>query len=815
MKRSQLFCLYLIFVFLPFWLCPMGLVSALELSNEEQDYLLKKKTIAFVSQTHYPPFEFAVKEGGHDGMCIELARWMATEIGFTARFTDTYFQEAQKAVLFGKADVLTSLFYSKNRDDSFEFTQPMFEVPASIFVVAERTDIKNIGDLNGKTIAMQKGDYAKEYLESKKISFELVNTENFATAADLVIAGKADAVIGDEQIVLYHVFKNRLTEKIKKVGDPLYIGKNCMAVMEGNSVLIGILTKGITLAQRKGILDKINKKWIGTHYSIGESPILSYIPHILISTIVLLMALLSVWFWNMKLRQEVSKRTKALKKSEQRYRSLFEESRDAISVHSRNGEFLDVNQAMLELFGYTKEEMIGTNVSKIYANPKDGRNVLSLLERGPIRDYEIKGKKKNGDEMDCLLTATARWEDDGTIVGYQGLIRDVTEKRKLEAQLQRAQKMEAVGTLAGGVAHDLNNILSGITSIPDLLLMQLPQDSPLRKPIATMELSGMRAAAVVQDLLTMARRGVPTMGVVNLNDIISDYLQSPEYSKLKSFFPGVEVKTDLAGSLLNISGSLVHLSKTVMNLLFNAAEAMPNGGTIQVSTQNQYIDMPVKGYDDVEEGDYAVLTVSDGGLGISPQDIDRIFEPFYTKKKMGRSGSGLGLAVVWGTVKDHKGYIDIQSIEKKGTSFTLYFPVCREKPAERKSSVPVEDCKGRGESILVVDDVYEQREIASNILIELGYNVVTASSGEEAVDFMKENSIDLIVLDMIMEPGIDGLDTYKKILEDHPGQKAVIASGFSETDRVIEAQRLGAGPYIKKPYTFVKIGTVVRKELDR
>ena len=193
--------------------------------------------------------------------------------------------------------------------------------------------------------------------------------------------------------------------------------------------------------------------------------------------------------------------------------------------------------------------------------------------------------------------------------------------------------------------------------------------------------------------------------------------------------------------------------------------------------------------------------------------MERIFEPFYTKKVMGRSGTGLGMAVVWGTVKDHKGYIDVQSTEGKGTMFTLYFPVTRKEITGKEKALAMEEYMGKGESILIVDDVKEQREIASRILKKLDYLVATVSSGEEAVDYMKDNSPDLLILDMIMDPGIDGLETYKRILKLHPGQKAVITSGFSETERVKEAQRLGAVKYIKKPYTMEKIGIAVKKEL--
>ncbi|NNL41024.1 MAG: response regulator, partial [Desulfobacterales bacterium] len=384
-----------------------------------------------------------------------------------------------------------------------------------------------------------------------------------------------------------------------------------------------------------------------------------------------------------------------------------------------------------------------------------------------------------------------------------------------ERKLLHAQKMEAIGTLAGGIAHDLNNILSGLVSYPDLLLMDLPEDSPLRDPVLTIQKSGEKASIMVQDLLTMTRRGVAVKKVIDLNEIISEYVKSPEYNKLKSYHPEVEVKTRLDSNLLKISGSPVHLSKIVMNLVSNAAEALPEGGRINITTQNRYIDLPVGSYDDVEEDDYVVLTVADNGTGISPQDLERIFEPFYTKKVMGRSGTGLGMAIIWGTVKDHKGYIDVESTEGKGTVFSLYFPVTRQEIEKDTNNLFINDYMGNGESILVVDDVEEQRYVAQGLLRKLGYSVTTVASGEEATEYMKKKSSDLLVLDMIMEPGIDGLETYKRILKLHPGQKAIITSGFSETSRVREAQKLGVGAYVKKPYMLEKIGMAIKKELQK
>ena len=508
----------------------------------------------------------------------------------------------------------------------------------------------------------------------------------------------------------------------------------------------------------------------------------------------------------------------ALRESEVRHRELVENAVLGIFQVTKKGQFLMANERMANIFGYdSRQDFIANadNITKLYIKPEERPIILKKIdEKGHIDGLTMNFRGKNGNPIFCNAYVRSIQRDGGEYI-YEGLLEDVTDKRKMEAQLEKAQKMEAMGTLAGGVAHDLNNILGGLVSYPELLLIQLPEDSPLRKPILTIQKSGEKAAAVVQDLLTLARRGVVVTDVVNLNDVIVEYLESPEHKKLQSYHPGTHIETHLEKDVLNILGSSIHLSTTVMNLVSNAVEAVPEGGAITICTENRYIDRPIRDYDDVMEGDYMVLTVSDTGTGISPNDIGKIFEPFYTKKKMGRSGTGLGMAVVWGTVKDHNGYIDVQSSEGKGTTFTLYFPATRKKLSEDETPLSVESYRGNRESILVIDDVEEQRKIATDMLMELGYLVVSVSSGEEAVDYLKTNKADLILLDMIMDPGMNGLDTYKKILEIYPGQKAIIASGFSETDHVKEVQSLGAGAYIRKPLLLEKIGIAVKEELEK
>ncbi|MGD9369287.1 MAG: ATP-binding protein, partial [Desulfobacteraceae bacterium] len=427
---------------------------------------------------------------------------------------------------------------------------------------------------------------------------------------------------------------------------------------------------------------------------------------------------------------------------------------------------------------------------------------------------------KDGSTVWGEVTAAFLLDDNGKPSGVLGVSRDISERRKaqqereeLHEQLARSKKMEALGLLAGGVAHDLNNVLSGIVSYPDLILLDMDEENPLKEPIKAIRSSGLKAEAIVQDLLTLARRGVVAAEALNLNKLIKEYLESPEHKKIISFNPGIQIHTELEPGLPNIYGSPVHLKNTLMNLVSNAVEAQPHGGVITITIQSRYLDRPVSGYDHVDAGEYIVFTISDRGEGISATDLPRIFEPFYTKKVMGHSGTGLGMAVVWGTVQDHNGYIDVQSTPGEGTCFTLYFPMSRLELQDNPSTVPLDSYKGNGEFILVVDDVEEQRTIAKVLLERLNYRVATVSSGEKAIAFVQKKAIDLLLLDMIMQPGIDGLDTYRSILVHRPGQKAVIASGFAETSRVKKAMALGAGPYVKKPYTIDKIGLAIRQAL--
>ncbi len=525
---------------------------------------------------------------------------------------------------------------------------------------------------------------------------------------------------------------------------------------------------------------------------------------------------------------DISERRRAeaeLKKSEEKYRSILENMEEGYWETDLAGNFTFINDSLCNFFGYSRNEMLGMN-NRNYTTPKTAARMYRLFNQvyrtgQPIRTIEYETIAKNGSIVNIEGSVLLLRDDSNQPTGFCGVNRDLTKRKQAEETLRnseekiaRSKKMESLGLLAGGVAHDLNNVLSGIVSYPELILIDLPEDSKLRESIETIKKSGHRAAAIVQDLLTVARGVAISKKPLNLCDLVGDYIHSPEFNKLQQFYPTVTFKTNFDVDLFNINASHVHVRKGVMNLVSNAAEAIKSKGMVTISIMNRYMDRPLGGYDDVKIGEYVVLSVADDGPGITSDDLERIFEPFYTKKVMGRSGTGLGLAIVWNTMLDHKGYIDVIT-DENGTIFELYFPTTREEISGKNLPIHINDYKGNGETILVVDDVESQRNISCRMLEKLGYQSKSVCSGEEAIEYLKENTADLILLDMIMDPGINGREAYERIVEIHPKQKAIIVSGFAVTDDVKATQKLGAGKYIKKPYTIEKIGLAVKEELEK
>jgi len=367
--------------------------------------------------------------------------------------------------------------------------------------------------------------------------------------------------------------------------------------------------------------------------------------------------------------------------------------------------------------------------------------------------------------------------------------------------------------MAGCVAHDLNNILSGVVSYPDLLLAQMHESDQFYAKIRKIQEAGKRAAAVVADLVMLARGGSALTTVENINDIILSHLSSIEHSGRMTNYPEAVIQTDLQPDLHNTYCSHLHIQKILLNLIGNALEAMQGKGVVRIATQNcRCVNPLTENFVAEQAGSYIKMSIADNGPGIPPKYIEHIFEPFYTTKIMGKSGTGLGLAIVWNAVQDHNGWIEVKD-NKPGALFEIYLPATIEKTYSIDTIGADRLLHGNGERILLIDDEPEQNEIMEKLITSLGYTASSATSGEEGLAFLQEQDADLILLDMIMGDGLNGRETYERILQIRPKQKVIIISGYSKNEDVLRAKALGVSQFLEKPVTLLKLSRAIKLSL--
>ncbi|MBI9089519.1 MAG: PAS domain S-box protein [Desulfobacterium sp.] len=534
--------------------------------------------------------------------------------------------------------------------------------------------------------------------------------------------------------------------------------------------------------------------------------------------------LVSSVFLNVVLTLILAVLVRAIDESGKKFRLLADNTVDLIWLLDREMRFIYVSPCVQSMFGYCQEEYIGSSVKDHL--PWDEIEAYDRFVRGsPEKKEHLSIESvmlhRDGTRIDVEVTGT-RIHDPGGNRLFQGSIRNITPRKRLEAKqdalrerLFRAEKMEALGLLSSGVAHDLNNILSGIATYPEILLMGETLDEPMRKGLNTIKESGRKAADIVSDLLTISRGSSAELEVININRVVENFMDSREYKRFEALHPHVEMVVALDPGLLNVRASYVHMEKSLMNLVINAVEEVADklDGRVSITTANQILNAPVHGYGSVKCGEYTVVTVCDNGWGIEASALKKIFEPFYSKKVMGRSGTGLGLTIVWNTVQDHGGYVDITS-NANGTRFDLFFPSVGLGVAENPKEVSMDEIMGTGQKVLVVDGLPAQREIACRILDLLGYESHAVESGPGALAFMEKNRVDLVVLDMTMDSGIGGFTTYREMKKIAPDLRAVVASGYAKKCDVVEIQKLGAGSFIQKPYTVVDMGKAIKEELS-
>jgi PAS domain S-box-containing protein len=499
----------------------------------------------------------------------------------------------------------------------------------------------------------------------------------------------------------------------------------------------------------------------------------------------------------------------ALRKSEEKYRSLFEDSRDAVVITNREGKLVDVNQAWLDLYGYTRGEIADLNVGQLYASPDDqSRFQEGIEQKGFVRDYEFKARKKDETEMDCLITATVRRVDDESILGYQGIIRDITEKKRLEAQFQQAQKMQAMGTLAGGIAHDFNNLLMGIQGNASLALLDKTSTHPDYERLKNIEQSVKSGVELTKQLLGFVRAGRYEVRSTDLNELIRR--SSNMFARTKK---EITIHIRYQERIWPVEIDQGQIEQVLLNLYVNAWQAMPGGGELYLETENVTLKKKYVKPFDLKPGRYVKISIADTGIGMDKATQQRIFDPFFTTKEMGR-GTGLGLASVYGIIKNHGGIINVYSEKGEGSTFTIYL-AASEKEVIKEEELPEEVLRGE-ETVLLVDDEDVIIDVGEEILRELGYNVLIARGGKEAVEIYSRNKdkIDIVILDVIM-PEMGGGETYDRMKKMNPDIKVLLLSGYSIDGQAEEILQRGCNGFIQKPFNVSKLSQTMREILDQ
>lgn len=503
----------------------------------------------------------------------------------------------------------------------------------------------------------------------------------------------------------------------------------------------------------------------------------------------------------------------ALRRSEEKFRSLFEDSRDAIFISTPDGVIDDANMAAVRLFGYrSKDEFLGIEMARdlFQERGQSDRFLQQLADDGFVKDYELALRTRQGRKLQVVATATEARDPEGRVVGYRGILRDVTDRRALERQLRHSQKMEAVGQLAGGVAHDFNNLLTGIQGFTQLALGRLDPDSSesgdLRKAL---EMSD-QAATLTRQLLAFSSRQPLEPRVLNLNSLIEDTLKM-----LKRLIgEGVRLRFLPAADLGNARVDPGQIELVLFNLTINARDAMPDGGVLTFETANAVLDeVHCSTRPGVEPGAYVLVAATDTGVGMDVDTQRHIFEPFFTTKDVG-DGTGLGLATLYGIVDQHGGHVEVESTPGEGSTFRIYFPVVAQE-AEGVSAKSALGLAPRGtETILLVEDEDAVRAVARRGLEMLGYQVYEAAHPREAEGLFARHGaeIDLLLTDVVM-PEMNGPTLHQRLSKHRNTLRVLFMSGYPQ-DAVSENGALAPDkPFIPKPFTPAQLAEKVRQVL--
>jgi len=777
--------------------------------------------VLFVSGDHeYPPYEF-LENGSPTGFNIELIKAVGEAMGYTVHVKLGPWNQVRQDLESGRVDVLAGMYFTRERDASVDFSIPHTLVTSGLFV-RTGSPISSLEDIRGREIIVQKGDLMNDYLRGTGLASSIIPVTDPAQALRLLSSGRYDgALLSSKMQGLYYANLFKLTNLVA-IETGLPPGQYCFAVAQGNHQLVQKLNEGLNILKSTGRYKEIQDTWFGVY----EEPrwrqaMLRYLVFPLAAAIILLAGILA-WSWS--LRRQVAIRTRDYQESEQRLATIFRESPAIITISTLDeGRILDLNDAFTHILGYSREEAVGRTALElgILADVPDDRQLIlgKIREAGQIRSIEIHLRAKSGQPVTGLLS-TAPSMDRGQQC-LLSVITDITERKKaeeekagLEAQLLQMQKMEAVGSLAGGVAHDFNNLMTAILGNAELVLDSLKEgdrNSIIIHEVTEIKLAAQRAAALTRQLLMFSRKEVARPEVFDLNSTIGGMNKM-----LRRLIPeNIELKFSLMEGIHPVNADVRQIEQVILNLAVNARDAMPEGGVMEIGTQGSVLD---EGYaashPDARAGPHTVLSVSDTGTGMDEATMARIFEPFFTTKERGR-GTGLGLSSVFGIVKQAGGHITVESGPGKGSTFRVHLPAAEEPTQQMSAPAKESDIPLGTETILLCEDDEIVRGLGMKILTSAGYRVIDAANAQDALKVIREHdgTVHLLLTDMIM-PGMNGSVLSELLRKEFPSLRTLFMSGYTEEQLLKRGDLVPGVNLIMKPFTRSELLRSVRRIID-
>ncbi len=754
-------------------------------------------TIRVGGDNAYPPFEFMNENGEPDGFNIDVVQAIARVMDLPIDIELTVWNDARNSLLNGNIDVVAGMYKTETRDLDFDFTTPHFITSYSIFV-RTNSSIEGIEDISDKIILVQEGDLAHDLVLEQQIGSRTILTADYYEALHKLAQHEGDCVLMPRIQGLLIIKENHKELKdVHAVGNPLFQREYCLAVREGNTALLALLDEGLSIIKNSGEFSQIYNRWFGN----TMKPPMTYtdlLPYLGPSILILIMVIL----WGFELRRQVKVKTRSLRQSENNLANIIDHIPLLICVKDSGGAFLLVNQAASDFFQLPKDLLIGKTIEDLTI-PDITRKKLISLDSDKMSPEHI-NRYTNvllidpaGKEHFFIVIKVNYTMIDIDKPAMLYILQETTEQRILEDRLRQSQKMEAIGRLAGGVAHDFNNQLTGIMGYAELLIQE--SDRLIQQKYINLILTAARhSAALTRQLLTFARKGRYNPKIIDFHDLIQEVSALIRHAVDKRIY----VKTILESSSPYTVGDKDLLESMLFNICLNARDAMPIGGVLSIRTSDTYLDETfcASSTFDISEGTYVRIDISDTGTGITLEHQKKIFEPFFTTKPQGK-GTGMGLAAVYGTVKRHKGVITMKSTVGKGTTFSIYLPSSSSKKSVSPTAPAMQETTLHAKHLLVIDDEELVRDLIVSILQPYSCIIDTAKDGIEGIASMRKqtDAIDVVLLDMVM-PKLGGAETFKVIRKLSPKLPILLMSGYQKD---IQTETVLSDPFcdfIQKPF---------------